>query len=116
MQNKFIRAQVKTIPEREQAIEQNLERNRMREYSANINDALTYKMRVFAMKKSKMERERAKRFQQAIRKQMRRDANFSLEQQNQLTTDFLNTTKPCTIQEIENCKTKEDLRNLVVRR
>jgi len=30
--------------------------------------------------------------------------------------DFLNTTNPCTITEVEKCKNKEDLRNLIVRR
>ena len=30
--------------------------------------------------------------------------------------DFLNTTNPCTIAEVELCKDKEQLRNLIVRR
>ena len=35
----------------------------MREYSANIHDALVYKIKVFAMQRSNQERERAQRFQ-----------------------------------------------------
>ena len=33
----------------------------MREYSANIGDALVYKIRVFAMERSKQEHERARK-------------------------------------------------------
>ena len=42
----------------------------MREYSENIGDALVYKIRVFAMQRSKQERERALRHHQLMKDNM----------------------------------------------
>ena len=48
----------------EQAIDKALERARMREYSANIGDALNYKIRLYAKEKSEKENRRVKLFNQ----------------------------------------------------
>ena len=91
---------MKAIPKSEHAIEEHLKRNKMREYSANVNDALMYKIRVYAHERSLRERERAKRFKQQVYQMQR--ANKEVD-----AYDFLNTTKPCTTQDIEECKNKE---------
>jgi len=103
-------------------VEKCIDRLRMREYSANIGDALGYKIRVFAVKRSKMEMERAKRFNH--------QANRKLKKQQQLIktgklapdtplnppVDFMSTTNATTMAEIEKCADKEELRNLILRR
>ena len=106
-----------------------MERNRMREYSANIGDALSYKIRVFAIARAKQERERAKQFQSSVARQMALQkkaarkpgavsglVEYKPEVTKELMKDFMSTTNPCTIAEVEGCKDKEQLRNLIVRR
>ena len=68
--NKFINNQLDGIPNEEKAIEKSLDRIRMREYSANIADALNYKIRLFAMERAKTEKERSKRFNDQQRRML----------------------------------------------
>ena len=83
----------------------------MREYSANIGDALQYKIRVFAQQRSKQEKERTVNFQNHVKEKlakMRKEAKknekngFSNSAKTNpepqfRTYDFLSTTNNCTI-------------------
>ena len=53
-------------------IAKNLERNRMREYTENIADALMYKIKIFAKERSMQERERVRRHRKHIARLMNR--------------------------------------------
>ena len=55
-----------SLGSQELVIEKHLESNRMREYSDNIVDSLTYKIRVQALNRNKEEKERVKQHSQSV--------------------------------------------------
>ena len=71
-QNKFIKGQLANIPIEEMVIAKNLERNRMREYTENLADALMYKIKIFAKERSMQERERVRRHRKHVARLMNR--------------------------------------------
>lgn len=90
----------------------------MKEYSANISDALRHKIKAFALNQSKMEQQRTRSFQEEAAKAVlkaKRNQTLSQARRKELMTDALRTTNNCTLQDIQRCKDKESLRNLIVR-
>ena len=82
----------------------------MREYSANIGDALSYKIRVFAIARAKQERERTRQFQLQVARQVEQQKRAARkpgfvasqmvhrpEDTKQMMQDFMSTTNDCTI-------------------
>ena len=132
-QNQFIQKSLRRLTTQDRAVENELERNRMREFSASIADSIMYKMKQQAHIKGMEERRKTiESMKQVRRKQLVHDqsqevrdvaggkgkqkARVAPQVQLQVVKDALSTRNTVTLNDVEQCRDGLDLKMLYVKR